>query len=106
MKGENEGTIDFWWTRREDGQGGQLTIRKTGSTYGYGLNKDAFTFAWQGSFSASSTPKGKIKLMNSLPPGREFVIVDYDARESQRDGEKKPPRRAHLKLMGRFPIQK
>ena len=36
-------------------------------------------------------------------PGKEFVIVDYDAREFQNN--KKAPRCVDLKLSGRFPLE-
>lgn len=97
-----EGTVDLWWTRREDNQGGQLTIHASNGSYAYGLNKDAFTFAWKG-FGAQSTTVGSGELRGG-EPGKAFVIVDYDARESLPEGDTKAPRRVHLKLMGRFPL--
>jgi hypothetical protein len=101
-----EGTILFWWSRRQDGQGGQLMIQAPHGSYGYGLNKDAFTFGWRGS---SEQPRviGKEELKTG-EPGKEFVIVDYDANEIVLDpeGGRKVPRRVHLKLMGRFPVKK
>jgi hypothetical protein len=100
----SEGTIDLWWSRREDRQGGQLTIRAANGSHMYGLNKDAFTFAWQ-EFVTQHTTIGKGEPIQGQP-GKAFVIVDYDARESHRDSDKKTPRRVHLKLMGRFPMQK
>ena len=99
-----EGSIDMWWTQREDRQGGQLSIHAANGSYSYGLNKDALTFAWPG-FGAGSTTIGKGEL-KTVEPGKDFVIIDYDANESLPDGSKKTPRRVHLKLMGRFPIHK
>lgn len=96
----SEGTVDLWWRRREDGTGGELTIHAADGTYGYGLNKDAITFAWKG-FSAGSTTMGSGEPIKGAP-GKEFVIVNYDARESRPQGDDKAPRRVHLKLMGRF----
>jgi hypothetical protein len=95
-----EGTIDLWWTRREDRQGGQLTIHAANGGYSYGLGKDAFTFVWP-SFSARSTTAGKGDPIHA-EEGKEFVIFDYEASESLPAGDKKPPRKVHLKLMGRF----
>jgi hypothetical protein len=99
----SEGTIDLWWSRREDRQGGQLTIHAANGSYTYGLAKDAFTFAWQG-VGASHTTIGKGEPIQG-EPGKAFVIVEYDARELHPDSEKKSTRRVHLKLMGRFPMQ-
>lgn len=99
----SEGSIVFWWSRREDRQGGDLTIKAAGGNYTYSLNKDAFTFAWP-SLTAQHTPTGKGQVLKEVP-GKEFVIVDYDAQESLLVGDKKTPRRVHLKLVGRFPAE-
>jgi hypothetical protein len=97
-----EGTINLWLRRREDLQGGELTIDVADAKYSYGLNKDAFTFAW-GLFFAHSTKIGNGELMKG-EPGKEFVVVEYQAGELPQHG--KTPRRVRLKLMGRFPVQK
>ena len=97
----SEGTIEFWWTRREDRAGGMIQIQAGRGSYGYGFGKDALTFGWS-SFSASSTTPGKQKILNG-EPGKSFVIVDYDANESTKDDPTHKTRRVHMKLMGRFP---
>jgi hypothetical protein len=99
-----EGTIDLSWTLREDRQGGQLSIHAGNGGYGYGLGKDSLTFAWPG-FGARITKIGNGELVNR-EPGNEFTLLDYDATESLPEGEKKTPRRVHLKLMGRFAARK
>ena len=99
----SEGSIVFWWSRREDRQGGELTIKTSNAGYSYGLNKDAFTFAWP-SFTANHTPTGSGQVLKEVP-GKEFVIVNYDAQESLGVGDNKTPRRVHLKLIGRFSAQ-
>ena len=99
-----EGSVLLWWTRREDRQGGQLALESGGGFYGHSLNKDAFTFGWSG-FGAQVETIGNGELKEG-EPGKEFVVIDYDARESLQGGDKKMPRRVHLKLMGRFPVQK
>jgi hypothetical protein len=98
----SEGAIDLGWSRREDRQGGQLTIHAAKGRYPYGLSKDAFAFPWQGFGNTTRRSGGPIQGQ----PGKAFVIVDYDARELHVDSDKKTPRRVHRKLMGRFPVQK
>ena len=100
----SEGTIEFWWSRREDRQGGELKIHAGNGSFSYGLNKDAFTFAWS-NVSVRATAPGNGEVIRAVP-GKEFVIVDYDASESRPPGDEKPPRRVHLKLLGRFSAAK
>ena len=95
-----EGTITIWWRQQESGAGGNLMIQAANGSIGYGLNKDAFTFGWPG-FNSRSTAAGSGQPIKA-EPGKEFVLVDYDAQESRPAGDSKPPRRVHLKLMGRF----
>ena len=102
---QSDGTVNFWWRKHGEGAGGDLHIDAAGSSYGYGLNNNAFVFGWKG-YSASSTTMGQGKAITG-EPGKEFVLIDYDARESLPQGEKdKAPRRVHLKLMARFAAEK
>jgi hypothetical protein len=86
-------------------RGEQLTIQSSSGSYSYGLNRDALTFGWRG-LSARIMVIGKDELKMGERIRKRFSIVDYDASESSLKGDKKTPRRVHLKLFVWFSEQR
>jgi hypothetical protein len=99
-----EGMIYFWIKRKPDHQGGDIWIDVADAIQGYGFREDGFTYTW-GTFFSTWTQHGSGELMKA-EPGKEFVIIKYDADEPGEAGSKKPHRHVRMKLMGRFPVKK